>query len=161
MPKPALQTIAMITLLLITASGQGAQERAPTLGDLAWLAGCWEGGQESRRREEFWIKPAGGMMLGLGRAVSNGKMIEFEYMRLHEDRGSIYFTARPSNQPEASFKLATLSRTEAVFENPEHDFPQRISYRQLADGSLLVRIEGEAQGKKRAVDFPFKRMKCE
>ncbi|MGH9802611.1 MAG: DUF6265 family protein, partial [Blastocatellia bacterium] len=116
---------------------------------------------EKRQVEEVWLKPKGGMMLGLGRTVVNGKATEYESMRIHEDKGEIYFTAKPSGQPEASFKLVSYADGKAVFENPQHDFPQRVIYGKQPDGSLLARIEGEMQGKKRGIDFPFKRAKCE
>src|SRR2546428_416554 len=90
-------------------------------------------------REEQWTKPAGGSMLGMGRAVANAKMVEFEFMRIHEDKGEIFYSARPSGQPEASFKLVSLNGQAATFENPQHDFPQRIVYRKQPDDRRLPR----------------------
>jgi hypothetical protein len=49
-----------------------------------------------------------------------------------------------------------FSATELVFENPSHDFPQRVIYRKVPDG-LLARIEGVINGKPRGEDYPFKR----
>ena len=48
-----------------------------------------------------------------------------------------------------------------VFENPQHDFPQRIIYRLEKDGSLLARIEGVNQGREKGINFPMKRAKCD
>lgn len=68
---------------------------------------------------------------------------------------------RTSGQEEASFKLVKLEKNLAVFENPEHDFPQRIIYK-LEDGETLkARIEGKSKGKERGVDFPMKRVACD
>jgi len=44
-----------------------------------------------------------------------------------------------------------------VFENPQHDFPQRISYKLNPDGTLLAAIDGTKAGKIRRVEFPYKR----
>ena len=52
-------------------------------------------------------------------------------------------------------------KQEAVFENPEHDFPQRIICRLGDDGSLNARIEGKRNGKEKEMDFLMKRVKCE
>ena len=46
-----------------------------------------------------------------------------------------------------------------VFENPKHDFPQRIRYRLKGD-TLHARIEGTINGKERAIDFPYQRASC-
>lgn len=100
-------------------------------------------------------------MLGIGRQVRDNKTTEYEFMRIHEDKGEIYFTAKPSGQPEASFKLVSLADGKATFENPQHDFPQRVIYGKQPDGSLLARIEGLMNGQKRGIDFPFKRAKCD
>ena len=133
----------------------------PTVNDFAWLSGCWDNQQGNRQRDEVWMKPNGGSLLGMGRAVVSGKTTEYEFMRIHQEADGIYFTAKPSGQPEASFKLVSLSGKRAMFENPKHDFPQRVIYGQNADGSLYARIEGEMNGQQRGIDFPFKRGKCD
>ena len=52
-----------------------------------------------------------------------------------------------------------VSEREAVFENPQHDFPQRISYELKGDGTLLAAIEGTKNGKTRRVEFPYRPVK--
>ena len=48
----------------------GQEKEKPTLEALAWMAGTWVGEQDGTRMEELWMKPAGGLMLGLHRDVS-------------------------------------------------------------------------------------------
>ena len=106
------------------------------------------------------MKPAGNTLLGMSHTVVGGTTREFEFMRIvQEDDGSIFFVANPSGQKEALFKLTSVSAHEARFENPEHDFPQRIIYRRAGD-SLVGRIEGVSKGKERAIDFPLQRVAC-
>ena len=107
------------------------------------------------------MKPAGNMMLGMSHTVVNGKTREYEFIRIvQEENRDIFFVAQPSGQKEAQFKLISVSEREARFENPEHDFPQRIIYRRDGD-SLVGRIEGTSKGKERAVDFPLQRVACD
>jgi len=47
-----------------------------------------------------------------------------------------------------------------VFENREHDFPQRVIYRRELDGSMHARIEGERDGRIRTIDFSKTRVAC-
>jgi len=126
------------------------------------MAGCWEGHYHNGRIvSEQWMQPLGGMMLGMSRAVRDGKTVEFEYVRLEQSAdGSISYIARPSHQAEASFTLVSLSGTRAVFENPEHDFPQRIIYTLVSRDSLHARIEGTSGGRSRGSDFPYVRVQC-
>ena len=141
-----LQTTATLFCLCFAAFGQSGAKKL-SVEDLKWLGGCWESNRNNRIVEEVWMKPAAGMMLGLGRTTVNGKTAEFEFMRIHEESGEIVFTSKPSGQTETSFKLISANAEDLVFENPQHDFPQRVIYRKQADGSLLARIEGEMKGK--------------
>ena len=101
-------------------------------------------------------------MLGISRTVADGKTIEFEFMQIRQEAsGNIVFIAKPSGQPEATFKLIKGSATEVVFENPQHDFPQRVIYRLQGEGSLLGRIEGVSKAKEKAADFPMTRASCD
>jgi hypothetical protein len=51
--------------------------------------------------------------------------------------------------------------TEYVFENPAHDFPQRIIYRRGSEGWLYATIEGKLKGEDRKVVYPYRRIDCE
>ena len=101
-------------------------------------------------------------MLGTSRVVRNGKTIAYEFIQIREtgDEG-LEFIAKPSGQAETAFQLLTLSQREVIFENPQHDFPQRIIYRLDADGALKARIEGTVDGESRTVDFPMQKIDCE
>lgn len=154
---------AGLTALLVSLAASASQpsEEIPSpVYTLGWLTGCWYLKRENGYTEEHWIKPAGRSMLGLSRTVINHRMTEYEFMAIREVDGKLAFVANPSGQAEAVFPLKRLGEGEAVFENPAHDFPQRVSYRLTGSGAaagLLGRIEGTLEGKERAVDFPYHR----
>lgn len=134
---------------------------AGDLGSLAWLAGCWARVSGEAGSGEYWQPLAGGTMLGIGRTVRNGKTVEYEFLRLHEDeQGRVVYTATPSGQKETAFVASELGESTATFENPAHDFPQRIVYNRPDADSMVVRIEGEHQGQHRAIEFRFTRAAC-
>ncbi len=153
----------LVALVLTLASPAAWAQDVGSLDALAWLAGCWAGERADeplQRFEEQWMAPRAGVMLGMGRMVRGGKLVEHEQMLIREEGGALVYTARPSGQASVSFRAASAHADGIVFENPLHDFPQRISYRLLGDGSLLARIEGERRGRTRAVEFPMKRVDC-
>jgi hypothetical protein len=158
-----MNKLCKILLLLFVCTGvAGAQEPKFSVNDLGWMGGCWEASFKGRDITEQWMKPAGQTMLGMGRTVTGGKTVEYEFMQIREDKdGSIYYVAKPSGQAEAAFKLIKLKDREAVFENLEHDFPQRVIYRLQSDGSLFARIEGVSKGQPRGFDYPLKRARCD
>jgi hypothetical protein len=157
----SLFALCLALCLCFSARQSQAQQAAkPTVQALSWISGCWENTRGKRYNEEHWMKAAGNTMLGMSRTINDGRTREFEFLRIHEDKGDIYYTSKPSGQPEASFKLISWKENEAVFENPTHDFPQRIIYRRNGD-AMQARIEGKMNGQERGVDFPFTRAKCD
>ena len=128
-----------------------------TIDQMAWLKGCWIQTKPNGAVEELWMGPGGGVMLGLGRTVRDGELRDFEFVRIVEADGSLAYVAEPSGQEKATFPLASLTPEMAVFENPAHDFPQRVIYRRLGADEIVGRIEGQIGGQARSVDFPYKR----
>jgi hypothetical protein len=157
----SLKHYSLIGACLLFISTATAQEPKFTIADFAWLAGCWDGSSANREALEQWMKPAGQTMLGMSRTVAGGKTVAYEFLQIREQEDGIYYVAKPSGQAEASFKLVKFEKQEAVFENLEHDFPQRIIYRLEKDGSLAAAIEGMSKGKLKKIDFPMRRVKCD
>jgi hypothetical protein len=145
--------------LLLASAGAIAHE-AP-LDKLAWLAGCWSQTGAAPGSVEMWTLPAGGTMLGVARTVKNGKTVEWEHTMIRETEPGVWsYVAKPGGQPEAAFALKSIGNGEVVFENPQHDFPQRIIYRQDGADGLKARIEGVSKGKEKAFDYPMQRTQC-
>ena len=62
--------------------------------------------------------------------------------------------ASPGGRGDTAFRLVAQSEGEAVFENLEHDFPQRIRYTLRGD-ALTARVE-DASGAK-GIQWTWKR----
>jgi uncharacterized protein DUF6265 len=133
--------------------------QTPTLTEIAWISGDWQTAPGGRRQiEEHWTTVAGGSMMGVSRTVGGDKTVEFEYLRIEQRADGIYYVAHPKARcPGTDFKLTRASASEAVFENPQHDFPKRIIYRKGEGDSLTASIDG-GEGTK-AISFAFRRMK--
>jgi hypothetical protein len=133
---------------------------ADDLEKLGFLSGCWAFESGALRVEEQWNRPAGGIMLGASRTLKGGRAVFHEFLRIDVKEGAVQYTPQiGSTAKPVTFRLTTLGENEAVFENLQHDFPQRIIYRKSAEG-LPVRIEGTVNGALRKQDFPYRRMEC-
>ena len=140
---------------------QLSRAHAVDIKDVAWLSGCWQQEAAEAGSIESWLAPAGGTMLGVSRTVKAGKTIAFEFMQIRAlDDGRLAYIAKPSNQTEATFPLLRAAKSEIEFENPAHDFPQRVMYRLTAPDRITARIEGTRDGKVRGIDYPMKRVAC-
>jgi hypothetical protein len=150
----------MLKLTLLTLSLLvGLLPQTSTITDVSWIAGDWQTAPGGRAQiEEHWTSVAGGSMMGMSRTVAGEKTVEFEYLRIEQRADGVYYVAHPKARcPGTDFKLTKASATEAVFENPQHDFPKRIIYRKAAEDSLTASIDGGAGTK--AMTFAFRRMK--
>ena len=147
--------LTLLTLFLLV----NPLPQTTTINDLSWLAGDWQTTVGGRSQiEEHWTKVGGGTMIGMGRTVARDKTYQFEYLRIEQRADGIYYVAHPNGQcPGTDFKLTRSSATDAVFENPQHDFPKRILYHKTGDDSLAASIDG-GEGTK-AMSFTYQRMK--
>lgn len=148
--------------LVTSMAASIAPAAGPPIEQIGWLAGCWNADNAEPGSGEQWMPLAGGTLLGIGRTVRGGKTVAYEFMRIGASAdGSIAFFAQPSGQAPASFALLRLGTNEVVFENPDHDFPQRVIYRFEPPARLRARIEGVRQGVSRGIDFPMQRVSCD
>ena len=139
----------MLALAVVSSLSAGRTEQAskPTLDSLAWLAGSWVGTVGGIDMEEHWTAAKGNSMIGLHRDVGKGRTLGFEFLRIEQQGEQIVYLSMPNGRsPATPFPVKEVSSTRVVFENPAHDFPQRIIY--WKDGNdLRARIEGTMNGK--------------
>jgi len=126
------------------------------IADMAWLAGAWggtRGAEGATTIEERWSPPGDGAMSGTSRTVTRGKLTASENLRIVErDRGLVYI-AQPGGAAPTEFVLTELTKTRAVFDNPRHDYPKRITYELSAEGALRATIGFTKGGTPRRFDF--------
>jgi hypothetical protein len=141
--------------------GQKPLQTKPTVEDLAWLTGCWEGRQGEAVIEEVWSKPAGGSMLGFGRTVNGDRTTTYEFMQIREENGSLTYMPQPQGGARVSFPLKDSFGAKMTFENQAHDFPQRVIYERKGPGMLLAAIEGMYKGKEEREEYQMKKVRCD
>lgn len=153
---------AIALLLLVASTPLAAQTAAPShdVSRAGWLGGCWELRAGARVTQEQWMAPSGGVMLGMSRTTVRDTVREWEHLYLGPAGGRVAYVADPSGQAETAFSAVQISDSMLVFENPAHDFPQRIVYRRRGSDSLIARIEGPRGGQMRGIDFPYARGAC-
>ena len=123
--------------------------------DLAWMSGRWLSGDAARWTEEVWAGPRGGTMMGFSWTGGGATIREYEYLRVQEaeDNGVMYL-AQPNGGPGVGFFLVQADGRSATFENPTHDFPQRIRYQR--DGDVMVATISRMDGSN-AMSWTYRR----
>mgnify|MGYP002780624891 CR=1 FL=1 len=151
---------AVLALLAGAASAAWLYPPPQGIERLSWMSGCWVIERGERVTEEQWMRPRGGLMLGMSRTVHGGRLAEYEATRIEQRGAALVYVAQPAGQPQAEFTASTVNDTLVVFANPTHDFPQRILYRRVGRDSLRARVEGERGKHVQGFDYPFARTAC-
>lgn len=122
-------------VLLAAACGSAAQ--APrAMPD--WLSGYWLSCEAGRETAESWIGAGKDVMVGTNLSADG-----FEFLRIapaSAGEGVSSYSMPNGRSPPTEFVLRSNDGARAVFENPAHDFPQRVVYAREGD-VLTARIE--------------------
>lgn len=121
--------------------------QAPLQPDLDWMAGYWLACDARMEVAELWTTRRGGVMLG-GSITYGIQAFGWEQVRIETtvDGAALQYVARPRGATsDTAFALVRSGPNEAVFENPAHDYPQRLIYRREGD-ALIARTEDLAGG---------------
>ena len=138
--------IVMASALALGTPGAAlAQEGAPD-----WMTGKWCTAPAAKQNCEEWSPVTGGAAMGGSTTVKDGKTVNTETMMIVTLGGKLTYVAKPREAAEPTrFVLVSRGPGELVFENRDHDYPQRIRYWRegdvlmaeisLADGSRPMR----------------------
>lgn len=141
-----MRRLALFLSLMAGCGAGGGRAEAPArpLADLGWLGGSWRAVDGDRTTDETWIPLDDGAWLGFNRTRVDGETRGHELLRLSRTHSGVQLAAAPSGQTTTSFALTRASGSEALFENPGHDFPKWVRYRR--DGDRLVASIGDQLG---------------
>lgn len=122
------------------------------LQQLTWVCGTWVTKKGKTTTEEHWRPLQGTTILGTSHTFDDEKSSFFEFLRIGHRAGSISYVAMPGGAPPTLFRLVKVEDGLMVFENAEHDHPQRIRYERTKDGmtATISQLDGS-----RATAFVF------
>jgi Domain of unknown function (DUF6265) len=145
-----------IALFFSASMVNGQQVSRTTLNNLAklsWLTGTWTrtNNEMDRTGMERWQKSSSMELRGIGVSIKGKDTLFVEKLRILVRQNDLFYVADvPENQMPVYFKLTEVTDTGFICENPEHNFPKRISY-QLDGDKLKATISGDGK----AVDYLF------
>lgn len=153
-----LWKLAAALVALIVLGSPQETERSPVTSEdaskLAWIVGTWERTVDGKTNIEHWMPHAGTTFMGLSHTYDSKRTHFFEFMRIATHGGRIAYIVQPGGDRPVLFRAVKVTEDEAVFENPEHDHPQRIRYVKTEAGMTATTslIDGS-----RATEFAFER----
>ncbi len=125
-----------------------------------WLIGTWESKTKKGLTYESWSKVSDTELAGRSYLIKGKDTIILETIRLVRERHQIFYVPTVTQQNKGlpvKFALKKMTGDYMEFENPEHDFPQLITYRKIGPDSLIAEISGTLNGQKHTREFGMKR----
>ena len=143
----------MLIAALLAASPDTGPQRAV---DLSWMEGRWVSCDPAIAEEvtETWIA-VGEVLLGTSVTRHHGEADAWEQLRIVHSDSQTSYVAMPAGRAPVTFVLTDQTPEGAVFENPNHDWPQVIVYERDGD-ALMARIEGKIDGQARSMEWNFR-----
>jgi hypothetical protein len=116
---------------------------------------------------EIWRRTDDAFYSGLGFVMVENDTVFIEHIALTFDdsTGAVSYDVRVPSQNDGgtvAFALTACAGDSMVFENPAHDFPQRIVYALQANGDWIARVSGQGKdGASRGFSYRFKRLEIQ
>jgi dolichyl-phosphate-mannose--protein O-mannosyl transferase len=137
-----MKKLAVFILLLLPHTAANAAS-CSTLDAINWLLGQWQYTSSAMRFDETWTAVSADTYEGSGTTtvLNSGEINNYEALRLVAMANDIYYLAKVKNNTlPIAFKLTQCAENIAVFENPQHDFPQKIVYRLITPDRINVSV---------------------
>ena len=152
-------TFLLLLLAIVSCKDLDAKEKIKAAN---WLLGNWESKSVEGNLTENWKKVNDSTFQAESYFIKEKDTLHFESITLQQKGEELTYSAAvkgQNNDKPVAFKLTTATEKQMVFENPKHDYPQKISYTQITPDNLVVKISGIQQGKPSSEQFSIKRIK--
>jgi len=145
---------------LLFACQPRVDHRYAQLSKTSWLIGTWQKQSAKGILSESWQQLDDSTFVGRSFFVNNGDTVSSEFIRLEQRNNKLYYIPTVADQNDGrpiSFTLTNLTDSSVTFENPEHDFPQKIYYQFQKPDSLIAEVSAMVNGSQKSIVFRMER----
>lgn len=145
-------------LCLASCNNSSSENKFAKLEKMKWLVGNWEQKLPDGIISESWAKENDSTFSGKSYFIKGKDTIHLESIVLMQKKDDLLYipTVNGQNNDEpTTFTLTSEADNTFSFENPAHDYPQKITYKKINDTNLLATISGKQQGKNTKESYPM------
>lgn len=156
------KTTLILLLLAIVSCKNSESNKFEKIKAANWLLGNWESKSVDGNLTETWKKVNDSTFEAQSYYVKEKDTLHFESITLQQKGEELTYSTAvkgQNNDKPVTFKLTTATQKQIVFENPKHDYPQKISYTQITSDSLVAKISGIQLGKPSSEQFSMVKIK--
>jgi hypothetical protein len=153
------KSILLLTVVLLIISCKKSK-REDKLEVANWLIGTWENKSDYGDMIEIWNKSNDSLYVGKSYFIKQKDTLHSESIELIQKGDLVLYipTVKGQNNDQpVTFQLTKQTPKQLIFENPTHDFPQKIVYQQITADSLVATISGMQQGKASSESYAMKK----
>ena len=157
--------VVFVFLLFSCKKETSVEKKEKSYSDLEkanWFLGRWENNSSEGNLSESWKKLNDSTFFGESYFVIENDTVFAETIQLEERNEKLSYIVTVPNQNEekpVSFELTKNSQHQLIFENPNHDYPNKIIYNQIGADSLVAEISGMKEGKLKNEFFKIKKVR--
>ena len=140
--KLIIKLIIPLLLSISTVDSSTAQRADSGIENIKWLVGTWANRTSRGTIYETWTEMNDTELFGMSYIIKEEDTVIFETIRIIEKDGYIQYIPTVKDQNEGKpviFKSSYISSSKFIVEAPEHDYPQVISYTQIAKNQLVLK----------------------
>ena len=152
----------LILVIAFTFASCGKSKEVSKIAVADWLLGNWENKSTNGNLSETWKKVNDSVYDGESYFIKGKDTLHFEKIQIKQIGEALFYIATvkgQNNDKAVTFKHNDTIAKQLVFENPKHDFPQKIVYSQITKDSIVIQISGIQQGKPSSERFSMKKSK--
>jgi hypothetical protein len=159
--KKHITAIWLLFIIINVSKAQQPVYSAREFKPLHGLTGLWKMDSQRGAIYEEWQVGEDGRLSGRSYKIKNSDTVVLENVIISLQGDAIFYTPvvqNQNNRQPVPFRLISCNNNRYVFENKEHDYPQRVIYDLVAPNDLRARIEGSKDGKEMGSDFNYVRV---
>jgi hypothetical protein len=156
------QKITLILLLLAIVSCKKTETvEKDKIKTADFLLGKWGSKMDDGALSENWKKLNDSTFQGESFFIKDKDTLHFESILLQQKEENLFYNAIVKGQNDnkaVAFKLTLGDEKQLIFENPKHDYPQKITYSLITKDSMVASISGIQIGKVSSEKFGMKKI---
>lgn len=150
------KSILIAALLFLTTYTYGQESVQQKFKKIQWLVGNWKrtNAKPEHSGYENWQRVSTSKLTGKGVTLKGKKVIFIEKLEFSIKGNDLFYIVSVTGEKRpVYFKLTKIDEEGFTCENPEHDFPKKISYQRNGD-----QIKAVISGDGKSVDYDFEKI---
>lgn len=147
----------ILILIFFSFSLFSCSDAPKTIEDFKWLNGMWSRDFNGNKQLEHW-EIQNGEIMGASSFINHSDTTEMTSYKISNENGDWVLVSQEIGfENEVTYPLTFANKDSIVFHNPQAEWPQTISFKNVDKTTLAKSILGRNMSMKKNIEFTFKR----